>query len=170
MTDGEFQSTSSNLHALVMLREEHRRIEELAARCLEADEPSRRTIADGLVAEVQTHILLENDIVYPAIERIAGENALREASMQHQQIERLTEELCDIQPSDERFGEVSNALSRLLELHFSLEEEDLFQALDQIGDEELVQLGHKMIERRESALKEIQDHGPQAAASLRGAV
>jgi hemerythrin-like domain-containing protein len=169
MTDGEFQSTSSNLHALGMLREEHRRIEELAARCLEADELSGRAIADGLVAEVQTHILIENDIVYPAIERIAGEPALREASEQHEQIERLTEELCDIEPADERFRRVSDALSGLLADHFLLEDESLFRALDQIGDEELVSLGQKMIERREAALTETRDHGPNAVASLRGA-
>jgi iron-sulfur cluster repair protein YtfE (RIC family) len=148
-----------------MLHDDHARMQDLLASFKAADQPAERApIADNVIAELETHNLLENEFVYPAARRLGGDESVVEPfEDDHREAERLAEELADLRPGEERFAEAFEELAQRLAVHFQLEEAEIFPILERLGDEELVTMGQKMLDRREEALRELHEHAAPAA-------
>jgi hypothetical protein len=152
-------------HALEMLHEEHARMRQLLDECARADPADKRKVADNLIAEAEVHILLAQEYIYPAVERAAqGGQAIEHASRHSGEIDRLAEEMAEISGDDPRFQQIHDGLQALLDEHIAAEEGEVFPQLQKIGDEELVSMGQKMIERREEALHDLTQKTPQPMA------
>jgi hemerythrin superfamily protein len=171
MSDPVIRTTSARGDAVRMLQEDHEKILDLLLQFRDAENPTaRKGIVDNVVAELETHSLLEEEFVFPTVRRLAGdETFVDQAEADHRDSERIAEELEDTDPADERFGELFNQLTECVTAHIRREEGELFARLRTLGDEELVDMGHKMRERREAALTELREHGPEAPASVQGA-
>jgi iron-sulfur cluster repair protein YtfE (RIC family) len=157
-------------HALQMLREEHRRIGELldeyktavtAEMCLQ--------LAEAAMAEIDTHMLLEEEVVYPVIQRLAtDERVIEHAVGDHHEIEKLVDELAETAAEHPQHPKSVARLHERFTKHIGEEERDIFSHLEKAGEEEMVALGQKMAERRAQIGKDITEHGPAAPASLAG--
>jgi hypothetical protein len=152
---------------LSILRTEHRRIGALLDQYDgTADPTARQGIADNAVAEIETHTLLEEDIVHPVARRVVrDESHIGSLEAGHRSADKAAEELAEEEPGSDAF----DALFRELAGHFRRhvqEGEAVFRELETLGDEELVELGRKLEEHREKSLHAIQKHGPHAPADV----
>ncbi len=95
------------VHTLQPLRDEHHHLRpRLAVLRLAAeatDGPSRHALADLLAEavaflndEVLAHAAVEEDVVYPAVERVLGPRATLTMSLDHLEIRRLADELATL--------------------------------------------------------------------------
>ncbi|MEO8456199.1 MAG: hemerythrin domain-containing protein [Chloroflexota bacterium] len=157
-------------HALQMLRDEHRRIGELLDEYKSAATAEMRLqLADAAIAEIDTHMLLEEEIVFPVIQRLATEETVIEhAVSDHREIEELADELASTAATEPEHPKSVARLHERFEEHVREEERDIFSHLEKAGEEEMVALGNKLLERRESIRKDVSEHGPAAPASLAG--
>lgn len=159
------QSTTPD--ALRMLRESHEKVRGSFAQYKTAsDDSTRRQIIESTAVELELNMLLETELLYPAARRLTDdESAIDRGEEQHRAIQRLIEDIQAASDDAELFARLADVVPE----HFDFEEAQVFPILRKLGDEELVSLGHKMIERADSAPREIRDHGPHAAASAQGA-
>jgi hypothetical protein len=157
--------------ALQLLHEEHDRIREAYAQYQrETDPETSRGIADNLIAEVELHSLIEQEIVYPAVQRLVGdEDPAKAAGHSLAEAERLAEQLEGLDPDSAGFDAMFNEFAQHFTLHMQTVEEKMFPVLRRLGDEELITMAAKMKKRREEALTDLKKHGPGSHGSLDGA-
>lgn len=158
------QTTTTD--ALAMLREDHKKIRALFAQYEGADEDAREGIVDNGVAEIEIHTLLEEEMVYPVVRRLGeDESIVDRAEEAHLEFIRIAEYLQEGM-TIEQYDSLFRRLASQFMAHMDDEEATIFPVLEKMGAEELVGIGQKMLERREEALTELQEHGPQAPASI----
>lgn len=151
------------------LRAEHREllpsIESLGAvaqSALDADPSVLATEVESALEFLREHLLIhalaEEDVLYPAVERVMGApGATATMTREHQEVARLIEELAAehelIRPELTRADRLRlvwklHALHTLVGLHFAKEEEIYLPLLDAAFS---VQEGHALIEEMEAA-------------------
>lgn len=154
--------TRTQSHALELLRDEHRRMQELLDHCAKAEASNRKSIADNLVAEAQAHILLSHDFIFPAVERVTRDTGALEAHRTRcKEIDSLSEEMAEVTGEDERFQLLHDRMQKLIDEHVATEERVVAEELRRIGDEELVAMGQKMLARREEMFRDLTDETPR---------
>ena len=91
MAETQFTATTPATDAVTILREDHEKILNLLLQFRDAkDAASRKGIVDNLVAELETHSLLEEELVFPAVRRLAGDEAIvDEAEADHRESDQL---------------------------------------------------------------------------------
>jgi hemerythrin superfamily protein len=171
MSDSSLAASSDTKNVVTMLAEDHERMLSGLLQFRDArDGTERKAIVDNVMAELETHSLLEEEFVFPAVRRLAVDESIVDlAEAGHREAEGVAEELQEVDPSDERFATLFNELTEQITQHIRHEEGDLLDRLQTLGVEELVELGRKMSDRRDSLWRELQEHGPEAPASVAGA-
>ena len=154
------------MDALELLRQDHRRSEELLGRVEQAgrDPAGAAAAARELAALLADHVDLEEDLLYPAFTARAGDHAAAEltarAATQHRLLTALAGELAATPVGDPRFTAKARALAEQLRRHLDEEETRVFAAAeDAVDDEELIDLGRRLDERRRvlAAARELRD-------------
>jgi hemerythrin superfamily protein len=141
------------MDALTLVREDHRKIEELLERCEQlAGNGDRQELDDllgQLLSAIRHHIDQEESILY-TIFRERGRRAevdlspLDRAVEQHRLIEQLTSELAD-GSDDTTFKAKLTVLAEQVRTHLDEESAYVLTAVeDLIDDDTLTELGHRM--------------------------
>ena len=171
MSDAQPAASYETKNVVTILTEDHERILNLLLQFRDArDATERKGIVDNVVAELETHSLLEEEIVFPTVRRLSSDESLvDQAEAGHREGERVAEELAEVDPGSERFEALFGELTEQITRHIRHEEGELFASLRPLGNEELVELGKKIRGRRDAALTELHEHGPEAPASIAGA-
>jgi hemerythrin-like domain-containing protein len=142
------------MDALTLVREEHRRLEELLERCERLDEDARadrRALLGELRDALAHHVDQEEAILYMIFReraRRAGVDlaSLERAQEQHRLVERLARELADASAYDA--GAKLKVLTEQVRTHLDDEDSVLLTAIeDLIGDDTLLELGRRMRQR-----------------------
>lgn len=139
---------SRQLDALALVIAQHDQIDQLIA-LLEDDAllPARKpAILRALADIVGAHVLMEEQLFYPAVRARQAEDILLDAVAEHRAIQRVLAELRELRLADPRFEVQLAVLKEELQHHAREEEEQvLFPEVRRLfSEEELAQLGHDM--------------------------
>lgn len=142
------------MDALTLVRQDHRRIEELLEQCERLAGNSDRhefgILLGQLLAAIRHHIDQEESILYTIFRERARRAEvdlapLDRAVEQHRLIERLTSELSDARSDDTTLKAKLTVLAEQVRTHLDEESAHVLTAIeDLIDDDTLIELGHRM--------------------------
>jgi iron-sulfur cluster repair protein YtfE (RIC family) len=103
---------------------------------------------EQITERLQTHMMIEEAIFYPAVQEVANsgknEELVPEAYEEHHVVKLVLDELPDVDPEDERFKAKMTVLSELVDHHVQEEEKELFKVAEKLGKDRLEELGAEM--------------------------
>jgi len=142
------------MDALTLVRQDHRRIEELLEQCERLAGNSDRhefgILLGQLLAAIRHHIDQEESILYTIFRERARRAEvdlapLDRAVEQHRLIDRLTSELTDAGSDDTTLKAKLTVLAEQVRTHLDEERAHVLTAIeDLIDDDTLIELGHRM--------------------------
>ena len=144
------------MDALTLVRQDHRKVENLLGRVerLDGDDEKERAVLLGqLQTALQHHVDSEEGILYPIFReraRRAGVDlaSLDQAVEQHRLIARLAGELAATDPGDESLEAKLTVVVEQVRTHLDNEDSVLLTAIeDLIDDDSLMELGRRMEQR-----------------------
>jgi hypothetical protein len=161
-------ASTTSQDAIALLKEDHRKVEELFEQFEKAKgEGRKQKLALEICTELTIHTILEEEIFYPALEGKVDEDLLKESFVEHDAAKVMIAEIEAGEPSDEFYDAKVKVLSEEIEHHVEEEEkpkEGLF-AQARAADVDLDALGAQMIMRKERLQEEIKTGGLPAPES-----
>lgn len=159
------------MDALSLIEQQHVELDELFAKLKKAKaDQEKRSIFAELADKLEAHMMIEEQILYPAVKARSIEHALLEGLEEHLAIRRVLADLLETPPSDPRYQAQVSVVSEQHEHHAHHEEEDeLFPKVRKlVTGEELAVLGAEMLAHYRKALtkaprRQIPDELEQAA-------
>ncbi|MEV0412604.1 hemerythrin domain-containing protein [Streptomyces sp. NPDC050448] len=151
--------------AIVMLREDHKRVRKLIRACraadgdqgtegLAGDTSGQGEIVNELLHELTVHMFVEKEVMYPQVRRLMPETAplVLEFQEEHHVADVLARELAGMQPGDESYAAKLHVLIDTVERHLAAEEQEWFpQVREALGRKELQSIGVQTAAVRERA-------------------
>lgn len=127
-----------------------------------SDEREQRSLCDEIVSELRVHTSIEEDCFYPFVrEASARDDLILEATIEHDSVKQLMDELSDGDVEAQRFHALMSVLNEYVGLHVREEEERIFPVVEKMGVD-LEALGQELAERK------AEGNGGTAKASGRG--
>ena len=138
------------MHAIDMLKQDHRMVEELFEAIEETDDATEREeLFTELADALAVHAAMEENVFYPACKTEDTEERLLESLEEHLAAKRLLADLLDIDPMNEVFMAKIKVLKEVIRHHVEEEENEIMpQARELLGDDMLMALGNEMIVKR----------------------
>jgi hemerythrin superfamily protein len=143
--------------AIVLLKEDHKRVRKLFREFQQAGENAKTTkgrIVDQIIEELTVHTYLENEVMYPSVRKALPdlEEDVLESYEEHHVADILVMELSTMTPDDERFDAKTTVLIESVTHHIEEEEQDWFPKVRSgMGRKDLQELGAAMLRIREDA-------------------
>jgi hemerythrin-like domain-containing protein len=146
------------MKATSLLENQHRKIEALLKK-LESGVTDHAAVLQELANSLAGHMAIEQDIFYPAVKRV-NDDLVNESYEEHALAEVALKRLLATDPEDDEFRARAIALKDLIQHHVGEEEDELFPAVHQAFEKEVLeQLGQTMQRRYD----EVFDAGFEAA-------
>jgi hemerythrin-like domain-containing protein len=135
--------------AIEILEREHRRFEQLLKQGEETTErarTTRRELLATLTAELNAHELMEEKVLYPALQaHPQARDIVLEGYEEHHVADLIVQELHDVATNDEAWGAKFKVLKENIEHHIEEEEGEMFRTARSIfSREELRELAVEM--------------------------
>lgn len=166
--DQEGQEYGESINALEMLREDHRKMEELFEQVENADNRSLPRLAEEILTELEIHAKLEEGMIYPAIrEELDEEERMDLALEEHHLVHVLVKELRKMGPKDERYRAKLKVLGEIVKHHIEEEESEILPQAQET-DIDFEELGAKAMQRKEKLMGGDQQSKKGKASSARG--
>jgi hemerythrin superfamily protein len=143
--------------AIVMLREDHRKVKKLFREFQQAGENAKATknrLVGQIIEELTVHTYLENEVMYPEVRRLVPDldEAVLESYEEHHVADVLCFELSMMDADDEHFDAKTTVLIESVSHHIQEEEEVWFPRVrDALGRKQLQELGDRMAQMRPKA-------------------
>jgi len=151
--------------AVALLKEDHRKVEDLFAEFEKASGDGRKQkLATQICAELSVHAQIEEEIFYPACEGKVEEDLLKEAYVEHDGAKVLIGEILAGEPSDEFYDAKVTVLQEQIEHHVEEEEkrlEGLFSQARKAGLD-MEALGEQLTARKAELMADIEVNGVPA--------
>ena len=152
---GAFLAYPWSMNAIAFLTRQHRELEAELNALLESAGSERplgfRAMADRLMA----HVMVEEEIFYPAVKAKRTEDILLEALEEHLSLKRLLADLVELRADDAHFEPKLHVLKEQAEHHHQEEEQHLFPKVEKLlSGADLTELGQKMVRREGELLRE----------------
>ena len=110
---------------------------------------AKASIAKTLCAALEIHAQLEEDIFYPALQRVLpGSDEMRKSVPEHDAMRRLIARLRSLEPGTVEHDDIVLALMREVLHHVADEETVLLPAAERLLPDQLGELGARMTRRR----------------------
>jgi len=123
------------MDAIDLLKQDHRRVEQLFARFLEAQsEEPQEDLFQEIQTELAAHAEAEERVFYPAMKEHAREQ-VEEAVSEHAGVKQMLADLLDLDIDDETFDERFNTLMENVQHH--VEEEEAPEGLLELARQKL---------------------------------
>ena len=138
--------TFPGMHALELLRGQHRQVRKLFGQLDKAEDLDQRRDAFLSLANTLTaHAVMEERLFYPAVYGERSEELLLQAVEEHLSVKRLLLDLLDMDPGHPHFHAKVSVLREQFEHHVSEEESEIFKASRRALDKQsLEELGARM--------------------------
>jgi hemerythrin superfamily protein len=120
-------AASKSQDAIALLKDDHRKVEELFAQFEKASGDGRKQkLAEKICLELSVHAEIEEEIFYPACEGKVDEDLLKESYVEHDGAKVLIAEIMAGGPRDDEFYDAKvKVLSEEIEHHVEEEEKRL---------------------------------------------
>lgn len=154
--------------AIALLKDDHRKVEELFDKFESARESSKRTIAEQICTELKIHATIEEEIFYPAVAQGVEADTMNEAYVEHDGAKVLINDILASETVDDLFEAKVKVLSEEIRHHVQEEEmraEGMFAQARDAGVD-MVALRDALIARKEE-LMAMAENGGLPPAELR---
>ena len=153
---GKLPGGGARPDAIEILEGEHRRFEDLLKQGEETTEQARSTrreLLKTLTAELNAHELMEEKVLYPALQaHPQAREIVLEGYQEHHVADLIVKELHDVATNDEEWGAKFKVLKESLEHHIEEEEGNMFRLARGIfAREELRMLAARMLKIKAAA-------------------
>jgi len=153
---------SDQKDAVALLKDDHRKVEELFAEFEKASGDGRKEkIARQICLELSVHATIEEEIFYPACEGKVEEDLLKEAYVEHDGAKMLIGEIMKGGPDDSFYDAKVTVLQEQIEHHVEEEEkrmEGLFAQARKAGLD-MDALGAELAARKQALTAEFEQRG-----------
>jgi hemerythrin superfamily protein len=153
--------------ALKVLREDHRRVDDLFKRFDQAGDrayKTKRRLVDQMIRELSVHAAIEEEVFYPAVrERMhQSEDDVLESLEEHHLVKVTLAELDGMDPTDERFDAKVTVMMENVRHHAKEEEEgELFPKVRKaFTPSELREMGRRLEQAKRRAPTRAHPHAP----------
>ena len=144
--------------AIVMLKEDHKRVKKLfrdfRSAAESGDRQAQGRLATTILEELTVHTYLENEVMYPEVRKLLPdlENDVLESYEEHHVADVLCMELASMTPQDDHFVAKVTVLAENVTHHIDEEEGEWFPKVREgLGRKRLQEMGARMAELRPSA-------------------
>ena len=150
----------AGLEAVAILKADHENVQQLFKEYEELAEQQaapkeREALAAMICAELTIHTKIEEEIFYPAIREVLGdEEMLSEAIVEHSSAKDLIAQLADMSAEDEFFDAKVKVLGEQIEHHVEEEQGEMFPKV-QASKLDTVELGRRLFLRRQELVDEL---------------
>lgn len=144
--------------AIVLLKEEHHIFRDLFDEFETASEHRRIAIARELCMRLSIHMILEEEILYPALKPVTGDDEVNEGIVEHQSGKRIIAELEQLNGDETFFDAKVHVLGEETVHHIDEEDKDLFRlakAAHAKGRIDLDAIGDRLRERQERLYDDV---------------
>lgn len=150
---GRLRGSNSEPDAIELLEREHRRFEDLLKQGEETTERARtgrRELLDTLTAALNAHELMEEQVLYPALQsHPQARDIVLEGYQEHHVADVIVKELHEVATDDEQWAAKFKVLKENIEHHIQEEEGEMFRVARGIfSREELQELAARMLALR----------------------
>ncbi|HJS23482.1 MAG TPA: hemerythrin domain-containing protein [Pyrinomonadaceae bacterium] len=134
------------MDAFSLLKEDHRKVEQLFAQLESASGKQKLQVFQQIKTELDLHTHIEEKIFYPALEEPEETHDLAlEAYEEHAVVKNLLKELGRAKTANDEWEAQAKVLQENVEHHVEEEENELFpKAESALGEEEIEALGEQM--------------------------
>jgi hemerythrin superfamily protein len=112
-----------------LLEADHRKVEALFDQIEEAEGAERRPLIDELATSLRAHMELEETVLYPAMGKVTGEEAVQEGSAEHELARKSLADVIEMAPDAPGFGAALDATKAGISHHVEEEENEIFPKL-----------------------------------------
>jgi hemerythrin-like domain-containing protein len=147
-----------DMDAITLLENDHRRLEDLLKQGEQTTETAvktRRELLQTITAELGVHELIEEKLLYPALEKYPeARDIVLEGFEEHHVADLILEELHEAGVSEEQWGAKFKVFKENIEHHIEEEEGPMFRtARGVMSRDELEALGAQMAKMKREAEK-----------------
>jgi iron-sulfur cluster repair protein YtfE (RIC family) len=130
---------------IAMLKRDHREVEELLTKLSESKPgPRRRGNVDKVEAALTLHMRIEEQLLYPLVARVVGQEEAEEAGIEHGLVREGLKQMRTL-VDEPGFGAVVEMLKAGIKHHVREEEKEIFPELKREVDREtLAEIGDQM--------------------------
>ena len=160
------------MNALILLRNDHRRIGRLFGEHKQASGNARRqkAVFDEIRRELDTHAQVEEKLFYPAMGgglAVPVQEQMEEARTEHEEVRALLKQLAGLAPEDAGYAVAFPKLVEGVRRHVAEEEATIFPAAREfLGMPRLEELGREMVDLKAQLGPEIV---PAVASAVKAA-
>ena len=146
------------MDALRLLKEDHDKVKKLLDEIESTTErgvKTREQLFTKVRQELEVHETIEEQILYPALKNHPKTKEIAlEAYEEHHVVDTVMAEIEGLAYDDERWGAKFTVMKENLEHHIEEEEGEMFKQAKQVFDEdELTQLGERMMARKQELMQ-----------------
>lgn len=128
--------------AIRLLKEEHHIFRELFDEFEEVDRDRQIAIARELNMRLTVHMVIEEEILYPALKNVISDDEVNEGIVEHQSGKRIITELEQLDGNEELFSAKVHVLGEETVHHIDEEDDELFDDAVKAHDSGAIDLDH----------------------------
>ena len=147
-----------------ILEADHREVEQLFAKVSRAKGEARTPIVEAITTALRGHMELEEQVVYPVVRRVMGDEDFVEGNTEHDLVRKALEDLAALAPDRPGFGATVAILRAGVMHHVEEEEDEVFPALRR-DDGALGDIAKAFLEKRMELGMEMPPTALAAASS-----
>ncbi|MBD3759723.1 hemerythrin domain-containing protein [Sphingomonadaceae bacterium G21617-S1] len=154
--------------AISLLKEEHHIFRSLFDEAENADAKRLAAIARELCMRLSVHMTIEEEILYPALKPVLGDDEINEGIVEHQSGKRIVAELEQLDGTEDLFAAKVHVLGEETVHHIDEEDEDMFEdakAAHASGKIDLDALGERLRARQAQLYDDIARTGETGKTS-----
>jgi hemerythrin superfamily protein len=131
-----------------MLEADHRTVEDLFARIQRAEGQERTPLIEELSTALQAHMQLEEEVVYPSMQPVTGDEAVQEGINEHELARKTLAEMLALAPAEPGFEGALEAVKAGIEHHVEEEEGEVFPKVRSKGQKILDEMATPFMKLR----------------------
>jgi len=148
--------------AIALLKQEHHVFRSLFDKAQDAEGAARAAVARELCMRLSVHMTIEEELLYPALKPVIGDQEINEGIVEHASGKQLCAELEQLNGDEPLFASKIHVLGEETVHHIDEEDEDLFEdarAAHKAGTLDLDALGERLRARQAELYDQIATTG-----------
>jgi hemerythrin superfamily protein len=131
-----------------ILEADHRTVEELFDKIENTEGAARMPLIEELATNLLAHMALEEEVVYPKMKPVTGEEPVQEGETEHELAKKALKDVQSLAPDEPGFGAALDALIAGITHHVDEEENDVFPKLRSKGESVLADMATPFMAKR----------------------
>jgi hemerythrin superfamily protein len=131
-----------------ILEADHRTVEGLFDQIEKAKGDERTPLIEQLATNLRGHMELEEEVVYPAMKPVTGDEEVQEGVTEHELARKALQDVVSLAPDEPGFGAALEALKAGIVHHVEEEEGDVFPKLRKEGEQALADMATPFMAKR----------------------